>query len=95
MSYMTTLFFYPMIRFKRIKGGKERRNGKTQMSRKRGLNMAFVASVDDMTTKEKAALKSRIERVLSEILSDKYDCNITLKFVPKERAFEDERSKSA
>lgn len=54
--------------------------------------MAFVASVDDMTTDEKAALKNRIERVLSEILSDKYDCKITLKFVPKEEVFENEKS---
>lgn len=29
-------------------------------------------------------LKDRIAKVLSEILSDKYDCKITLKFVPKE-----------
>ena len=31
-----------------------------------------------------AKLKARIEQVLSEILSDMYDCNIKLKFVPKE-----------
>lgn len=29
-------------------------------------------------------LKERIAKVLSEILSDKYDCKITLHFVPKE-----------
>lgn len=29
-------------------------------------------------------LKTRIERVLSEILSDKYDCKVTLHFEPKE-----------
>ena len=29
-------------------------------------------------------LKERIEKVLSEILSDKYDCKITLRFVPKD-----------
>ena len=40
-------------------------------------------------------LKERIEKVLSEILSDKYDCNITLKFVPKERTFENEGSKKS
>lgn len=28
-------------------------------------------------------LKERIEKVLSEILSDKYECKITLRFVPK------------
>lgn len=38
-----------------------------------------------MNQEERECLKCRIERVLSEILSDKYDCNITLKFVPKER----------
>lgn len=31
-------------------------------------------------------LKERIEKVLSEILSDKYECNITLRFVPKDVA---------
>ena len=29
-------------------------------------------------------LKERIAKVLSKILSDKYDCKITLRFVPKE-----------
>ena len=29
-------------------------------------------------------LKDRIAKVLSEILSDKYDAKITLRFVPKE-----------
>lgn len=29
-------------------------------------------------------LAERIARVLSEILSDKYDANITIRFVPKE-----------
>ena len=29
-------------------------------------------------------LKERIEKVLSEILSDKYECKITLRFVPKD-----------
>lgn len=48
-----------------------------------------------MNQEERAALKGRIERVLSEILSDKYDCNITLKFVPKERTVEHERNKTA
>ena len=30
-------------------------------------------------------LKERIEKVLSEILSDKYECKITLRFVPKDK----------
>lgn len=29
-------------------------------------------------------LKERIEKVLSEILSDKYDADITIRFVPKD-----------
>ena len=29
-------------------------------------------------------LKQRIEKVLSEILSDKYDCKVTLRFEKKE-----------
>lgn len=33
-------------------------------------------------------LKERIEKVLSEILSDKYDCKITIRFVPKDSAKE-------
>lgn len=31
-------------------------------------------------------LKERIEKVLSEILSDKYECKISLRFVPKDGA---------
>lgn len=33
-----------------------------------------------MTDAEKSRLKSRIETVLSEILSDKYECKVTLHF---------------
>lgn len=33
-----------------------------------------------MTDTDKSLLKSRIETVLSEILSDKYDCKVTLHF---------------
>ncbi len=33
-----------------------------------------------MTDAEKGRLKSRIEQVLSEILSDKYECKATLHF---------------
>ena len=42
---------------------------------------------DFLTTYEKGdlmELKERIEKVLSEILSDKYECKITLRFVPKD-----------
>ena len=45
-----------------------------------------------MTQEEQLALKTRIERVLSEILSDKHDCKITLKFAPKERTKEDAKN---
>ena len=48
-----------------------------------------------MNQEERECLKGRIERVLSEILSDKYDCKITLKFVPKERGVSDGESKTA
>ena len=43
-----------------------------------------------MKQEEQECLKGRIERVLSEILSDKYDCKVTLKFVPKERKAEED-----
>lgn len=36
-------------------------------------------------------LKDRIARVLSEILSDKYDANIKIRFVPKDGAEDMER----
>lgn len=32
----------------------------------------------------KRDLKGRIEQVLSEILSDKYECKVTLKFVKED-----------
>ena len=48
-----------------------------------------------MNQEERVALKGRIERVLSEILSDKYDCDITLKFVPKERVVKHDSNKTA
>lgn len=34
-------------------------------------------------TIDKDSLRARIEKVLSEILSDKHDCKVTLHFVPK------------
>ena len=49
----------------------------------------------EMTAEERCALKSRIETVLSEILSDKHDCKVTLKFIPKEGACENEKRKTA
>ena len=35
-------------------------------------------------TVDKDSLRDRIEKVLSEILSDQHDCKVTLRFVPKE-----------
>lgn len=35
-----------------------------------------------MNQEERTALKNRIATVLSEILSDKYECKVTLRFVP-------------
>lgn len=34
-------------------------------------------------------LKDRIAKVLSDILSDKYDANITIRFVPREEVKDD------
>ena len=33
--------------------------------------------------KSRLAFKARLEKVLSELLSDQYDCNITIKFKPE------------
>lgn len=38
-----------------------------------------------LNTIDKDSLRERIEKVLSEILSDKHDCKITLHFVPKDQ----------
>ena len=35
-------------------------------------------------TPEADSLRRRIEKALSEILSDKHDCKVTIQFVPKE-----------
>ena len=39
---------------------------------------------EHMTESDKSRLKSRIEQVLSEILSDKYECKVTLHFEKRE-----------
>lgn len=36
-----------------------------------------------MDLEARLALKARLEKVLSEILSDQYDCNIRIKFKPE------------
>lgn len=38
-----------------------------------------------LNTIDKDSLRERIEKVLSEILSDKHDCKITLRFVSKDQ----------
>lgn len=38
-----------------------------------------------MDTVDKDSLRERIEKVLSEILSDKHDCEITLRFVQRDQ----------
>lgn len=45
----------------------------------------------NLETIDKDSLRDRIEKVLSEILSDKHDCKVTLHFVPKQS----KRSESA
>ena len=39
----------------------------------------------NLETIDKDSLRDRIEKVLSEILSDKHDCKVTLHFVPKDK----------
>lgn len=48
-----------------------------------------------METIDKDSLRERIEKVLSEILSDKHDCKVTLRFVPKEQRGSEDEWKSA
>lgn len=43
-----------------------------------------VDETDLFTKSDKAELKSKIEKVLSETLSDKYNAKITLRFTKKE-----------
>lgn len=44
---------------------------------------------------DKDSLRERIEKVLSEILSDKHDCKVTLRFVPKDQKRSEDEWKSA
>lgn len=48
-----------------------------------------------METIDKDSLRERIEKVLSEILSDKHDCKVTLHFVPKEQQRSEDEWRSA
>lgn len=47
--------------------------------------MGLREQIENMDEREKSRIKGNIERVLSEILSDRYDAKITIKFEkPKE-----------
>lgn len=41
--------------------------------------------MNNLQNVDKDSLRERIEKVLSEILSDKHDCKVTLRFVPKDK----------
>ena len=41
--------------------------------------------MNTLETIDKDSLRDRIAEVLSEILSDKHDCKVTLHFVPKDQ----------
>lgn len=45
-----------------------------------------IEQEDSMKTKSEKELKTRIEKILSEILSDKHECRVTLKFEKRETA---------
>ena len=47
--------------------------------------------MNNLQNVDKDSLRERIEKALSEILSDKHDCKVTLHFVPKQS----KRSESA
>lgn len=49
---------------------------------KGAVDAAFVTNI--VTNKDKQHLKSKIERILSEILSDRHNAKITLKFTKQE-----------
>ncbi len=44
--------------------------------------------MEEMSLEERLRLKRRLEKVLSEILSDQYDCNIRIKFKPEPEEIE-------
>ena len=46
-----------------------------------GLSCMRLSEIKDL--KSRLAFKARLEKVLSELLSDQYDCNITIKFKPE------------
>ena len=51
-----------------------------------GLSGMRMSEVKDL--KSRKALKVRLERLLSEALSDQFDCDITIKFKPEPEELE-------
>ena len=51
--------------------------------------------MNTLETIDRDSLKNRIAEVLSEILSDKHDCKVTLRFVPKDQKRSEEEWTSA
>lgn len=47
-----------------------------------------------MTLDERLSLKRKLEQVLSDILSDQYDCNITIHFKPEPEEAEELKTNS-
>ena len=41
--------------------------------------------MNNLENVDRDSLKERIAKALSEILSDKHDCKVTLRFVPKDQ----------
>ena len=48
--------------------------------------------MEKMSLEERLRLKGRLEKVLSEILSDQYDCNIKIKFKPEPEEIEAQKT---
>lgn len=51
--------------------------------------------MNNLQNVDKDSLKDRIAKSLSEILSDKHDCKVTLRFVPKDKQRSEDGWKSA
>ena len=51
--------------------------------------------MNTLETIDKDTLRERIEKALSEILSDKHDCKVTLHFVPKDSKRSEDEWRSA
>lgn len=51
--------------------------------------------MNNLKNVDKDSLRERIEKALSEILSDKHDCKVTLRFVPKDEKRSEDGCQSA